>query len=240
MRVQDILKKGKENKLNQNDKPLKSSMTVEQYKSQLESILNEDAAHQEILKENIKSKTKKREKNKNVSATTEISKVNDSKLKENQSVKPKKTKKRLSAVAAMLEDTTGEFDDHSFLDDDIDVDYEDREKDQKPANIKNKIISKNLDDANVDYNEAVYFLSGQKLAVMKVFFKECINNNSNYTNRIRTSDVSNKLNISRGIINTIINRLKGDGLIKIKCSKSGAGGFLVIELPQKLIVLSLN
>lgn len=179
MRVQDILKKSKEKNPKDDDKPLKSSMTVEQYKSQLESILNEDEAHQEIIKENIKSKTKKSEKNKNVRADTEISKVDDSKLKENRIVKPKKTKKRLSAVAAMLEDTKGEFDDDSFLDGDIDVDYDDREKDHKPANIKNKIISKNLDDANVDYNEAVYFLSGQKLAVMKVFFKECINNNSN-------------------------------------------------------------
>jgi len=234
MRVQDILKKSKEKKPKENDKPLKSSMTIERYESQLEGFLD-DSAHQEIHKETIKPKTKKSEKNKNVRVATEISKVNDSKLKENQSVKPKKTKKRLSAVAAMLEDTTGEFDDHSFLDNDLDVDYDDREKDHKPANIKNKRISKSLDEANIDYNEAVYFLSGQKLALMRFFIKDCIENKSNCTNRIRSSTLSKELNISRGIIKTLLARLKEDSLLSIKLAKRGAGGFLVIELPQKLI-----
>lgn len=120
------------------------------------------------------------------------------------------------------------------------ADIKNQSKSKKTLNKKNNkkqlqelpIINKSI---HKDYNDIVYMLFGVKRKVMVYLVKNCIERGECNTGKIRIPLMLNEISCSVKTLNSAIFRLKKEGVIKVKCSKSGRGGFTVFELEQKLI-----
>ena len=93
----------------------------------------------------------------------------------------------------------------------------------------------NNDELDRDYNELLYLMASQKKVLMENLIRKCISNGGNTTGKVRTAILSKETAFAQTTIKTYLTRLKDDNLVSVKYAKRGAGGFLELQLPQKLI-----